>query len=438
MSFLKNLLNLHQGEEKKEKVIEDILSNISFRGSNLWVLACAILIASIGLNVNSTAVIIGAMLISPLMGPIVGAGFALATYDFDLLKKTGRSLLIATVVSLIVSFIYFYISPFKDVQSELLARTSPTIYDVLIAFVGGLVGAISLTREDKGNPIPGVAIATALMPPLCTAGFGLATGNISYFLGAFYLYSINCFFIGIATFLIIKYLKYTPKNTGNEALNKRLRVVITTLVILIVTPSLYLAYSLLEEKKFHENVAHYITAEFENSGYTIIYKKIRYNTNPKSIELAFLDKKFSDEELKTLQSNLKNFKLLNTELIVRQKESEIDKEILSEINKNKSSLSSKDVMINQLKEELAQYKYNDPTFAKEIQVLFPNIERFYFGKLTDFSEKDNTSLTTVMLYTPKKETVKGKEVAKEVDTQKLQQWLAEKFGDKKVICQLAD
>ena len=438
MSFLKNLLNLHQGEEKKEKVIEDILSNISFRGSNLWVLACAILIASIGLNVNSTAVIIGAMLISPLMGPIVGAGFALATYDFELLKKTGRSLFIATVVSLIVSFIYFYISPFKDVQSELLARTSPTIYDVLIAFVGGLVGAISLTREDKGNPIPGVAIATALMPPLCTAGFGLATGNISYFLGAFYLYSINCFFIGIATFLIIKYLKYTPKNTGNEALNKRLRVVITTLVILIVTPSLYLAYSLLEEKKFHENVAHYITAEFENSGYTIIYKKIRYNTNPKSIELAFLDKKFSDEELKTLQSNLKNFNLLNTNLIVRQKESEIDKEILSEINKNKSSLSSKDVMINQLKEELAQYKYNDPTFAKEIQVLFPNIERFYFGKLTDFSEKDNTSLTTVMLYTPKKETIKGKEVAKEVDTQKLQQWLAEKFGDKKVICQLAD
>ena len=438
MSFLKNLLNLHQGEEKKEKVIEDILSNISFRGSNLWVLACAILIASIGLNVNSTAVIIGAMLISPLMGPIVGAGFALATYDFELLKKTGRSLFIATVVSLIVSFIYFYISPFKDVQSELLARTSPTIYDVLIAFVGGLVGAISLTREDKGNPIPGVAIATALMPPLCTAGFGLATGNISYFLGAFYLYSINCFFIGIATFLIIKYLKYTPKNTGNEALNKRLRVVITTLVILIVTPSLYLAYSLLEEKKFHENVAHYITAEFENSGYTIIYKKIRYNTNPKSIELAFLDKKFSDEELKTLQSNLKNFKLLNTELIVRQKESEIDKEILSEINKNKSSLSSKDVMINQLKEELAQYKYNDPTFAKEIQVLFPNIERFYFGKLTDFSEKDNTSLTTVMLYTPKKETIKGKEVAKEVDTQKLQQWLAEKFGDKKVICRFVD
>ena len=388
MSFFKDLFNLHQGEEKKEKVIEDIISNISFRGSNLWILACAILIASIGLNVNSTAVIIGAMLISPLMGPIVGAGFALATYDFDLLKKTGRSLFIATVVSLIVSFVYFYISPFKDAQSELLARTSPTIYDVLIAFVGGVVGAISLTRQEKGNPIPGVAIATALMPPLCTAGFGLATGNLSFFLGAFYLYSINCFFIGIATFLIIKYLKYKPKNTGNEVLNKRLHYVITSLVMLIITPSLYLAYTLLEEKKFYQNVDHYITAEFENSGYTIIYKKINYKTSPKTLELAFLDKKFTEDELKTLQTNLQNFNILNTELIIRQKESDISKEILSEINKNKSSLSNKDVKIKHLTEELESYKPSDPTFAKEVKALFPNIEDFYFGKLNKLSLKD--------------------------------------------------
>ena len=402
MSFFKDLFNLHQGEEKKEKVIEDIISNISFRGSNLWILACAILIASIGLNVNSTAVIIGAMLISPLMGPIVGAGFALATYDFDLLKKTGRSLFIATVVSLIVSFVYFYISPFKDAQSELLARTSPTIYDVLIAFVGGVVGAISLTREEKGNPIPGVAIATALMPPLCTAGFGLATGNLSFFLGAFYLYSINCFFIGIATFLIIKYLKYKPKNTGNEVLNKRLRYVITSLVILIITPSLYLAYTLLEEKKFHQNVDHYITAEFENSGYTIIYKKINYKTSPKTLELAFLDKKFTEDELKTLQTNLQNFNILNTELIIRQKESDISKEILSEINKNKSSLSNKDVKIKHLTEELESYKPSDPTFAKEVKALFPNIEDFYFGKLYKLSHKDSLQTATIMIYTPKK------------------------------------
>jgi putative membrane protein len=432
MSFFKDLFNLHQGEEKKEKVIEDIISNISFRGSNLWILACAILIASIGLNVNSTAVIIGAMLISPLMGPIVGAGFALATYDFDLLKKTGRSLFIATVVSLIVSFVYFYISPFKDAQSELLARTSPTIYDVLIAFVGGVVGAISLTRQEKGNPIPGVAIATALMPPLCTAGFGLATGNLSFFLGAFYLYSINCFFIGIATFLIIKYLKYKPKNTGNEVLNKRLHYVITSLVMLIITPSLYLAYTLLEEKKFYQNVDHYITAEFENSGYTIIYKKINYKTSPKTLELAFLDKKFTEDELKTLQTNLQNFNILNTELIIRQKESDISKEILSEINKNKSSLSNKDVKIKHLTEELESYKPSDPTFAKEVKALFPNIEDFYFGKLNKLSLKDSLQTATIMIYTPKKEMIKSKEITKEVDTARLQHWLAEKFKDKDV------
>lgn len=195
-----DFINLHNGEEEKNKVLENVTANISFRGSNLWILACAIIIASIGLNVNSTAVIIGAMLISPLMGPIVGAGSAFGTYDFALLRKSMKNLLISTVVSLFVSAFYFYLSPFKDVQSELSARTSPNIYDVLIAFFGGLVGVIAITRVEKGNPILGVAIATALMPPLCTAGYGLATFNLSYFAGAFYLYTINCFFICIATF----------------------------------------------------------------------------------------------------------------------------------------------------------------------------------------------------------------------------------------------
>jgi len=196
-----NFINLHNGEERKDKVLENVIANISFRGSNLWILACAIIIASIGLNVNSTAVIIGAMLISPLMGPIVGAGFALGTYNFSLLKKSFKNLLIATFVSLAVSAIYFYVSPFKDVQSELLARTAPNIYDVLIAFFGRLVGVIAITRVEKGNP----------MPPLCTAGFGLATFNFSYFFGAFYLYTINCFFICIATFFVVKFLQYPPR-----------------------------------------------------------------------------------------------------------------------------------------------------------------------------------------------------------------------------------
>src|SRR5690606_23140691 len=247
--------------------------------SNLWILACAIIIASIGLNVNSTAVIIGAMLISPLMGPIVGAGFALGTYDFALLRKSIKNLLISTLVSLFVSAVYFYLSPFKDVQSELLARTSPNIYDVLIAFFGGLVGVIAITRVEKGNPIPGVAIATALMPPLCTAGYGIATFNLSYFAGAFYLYSINCFFICIATFLVVKYLKYPAVNYKSIRYAKQIRLGITTLILIMIIPSFYLAYRLWNEKKFTKTVERFINTELVNNGYMVIYKKINYNSN---------------------------------------------------------------------------------------------------------------------------------------------------------------
>ena len=258
MSSFYNLFSLHRGEEDKNKVREDVINNISFRGANLWILACAILIASIGLNVNSTAVIIGAMLISPLMGPIVGAGFALATYDFNVLKRSAKNLLIATLVGLIVSCIYFYLSPFKEVESEILARTSPTIYDVLIAFFGGIVGAVSITRVEKGNPIPGVAIATALMPPLCTAGFGIATGNMKFVAGALYLYLINCFFIGISTFLVIKYLKYPAIKTENTSFDKKVRLFITVALFLMIVPSSYLAYSLLQEKRFSQNAEKFI------------------------------------------------------------------------------------------------------------------------------------------------------------------------------------
>ncbi len=240
--------NLHKGEEDKSKVLDTVKTNISFRGSNLWILACAIVVASVGLNVNSTAVIIGAMLISPLMGPIVGAGFGLGTYDFELLKKSLKNLFIATIVSLIVSTIYFFISPFKEAQPELLSRTSPNIYDILIAFFGGIVGAVAITRVEKGNPIPGVAIATALMPPLCTAGYGLATANLKYFLGAMYLYGINCIFICISTFLIVKYLSYPIKKQLDETTQKKVKYYISSLLIIFILPSIYFAYQLFEEK----------------------------------------------------------------------------------------------------------------------------------------------------------------------------------------------
>ena len=310
--------NLHKGEEDKSKVLDNVKNNITFRGSNLWILACAIVVASVGLNVNSTAVIIGAMLISPLMGPIVGAGFGLGTYDFELLKKSLKNLFIATIVSLIVSTIYFFISPFKEVQPELVSRTSPNIYDILIAFFGGIVGAVAITRVEKGNPIPGVAIATALMPPLCTAGFGLATANLKYFLGAMYLYGINCIFICISTFLIVKYLSYPIKKQLDETTQKKVKYYISTLLIIFILPSIYFAYLLFEEKKFQHEINVFTEKEFTEKGFTIVYKKSVFNKNPKRLELGFLSKRFNKSEIKELNDRLKEYDLKNTKLIIKQ------------------------------------------------------------------------------------------------------------------------
>src|SRR5690606_21390213 len=326
------------------------------------------LIASVGLNLNSTAVITGAMLISPLMGPILGAGFALGTYNFRLLRKSIKNLLIATIVSLLVSAVYFYISPFKDVQSELLARTSPNIYDVMIAFFGGLVGVIAITRVEKGNPIPGVAIATALMPPLCTAGYGLATLNINYFLGAFYLYTINCFFICVATFFVIKYLKYPGAAAVDPKNAKTRRYGITVLMMLMIIPSFYLAYNLFQEKRFTKTVDEFINLEFGSRGYTVIYQKLNYNSNPKKVDIAFLNKKLTPTEIQLYNRMLAERGLNNTVINFRQDDADLKSEILSELSKQDHSLTEKDLTINSLRQELSKYKVEEPGLKKELLI----------------------------------------------------------------------
>ena len=415
-----DFISLHQGEEKRESVLENIKQSISFRGSNLWILACAIVIASVGLNVNSTAVVIGAMLISPLMGPIVGAGFALTVFDFELLKRCGKNLLIATIVSLVVSAIYFFISPFKDAQPELLARISPTIYDVLIAFFGGLVGVIALTRVEKGNPIPGVAIATALMPPLCTAGYGLAMGNYSYFFGAFYLYSINCFFICIATYFIVRYLKYTPVQFKNIRFEKQIRYGISFLLVLMIVPSFYLAYNLLKEKQFHDNVSKFIENEFTANGYPIIFKEIKYNTSPKKIELAFLSKRFSNEEEKQLNHRLNQYQIFNTSLIIKQGTQDLKKEILNELGTQNKALSEKDIIINNLQNEIKEFKFDDTETYKEIGILFPEAKNVSIGKFLLFPNSDSAKIETVVLFHHQEK--------EEIDTLKLKKWLIQKLS----------
>ncbi len=414
---VKRLLSLHIGEEQHQKVREDIIKNISFRGANVWILACAIFIASIGLNVNSTAVIIGAMLISPLMGPIVGIGFALATYDVELLKRSGKNLLRATLVGFVVSSVYFYLSPFKEVQSELLARTSPTIYDVMIAFLGGIVGAISITRVDKGNPIPGVAIATALMPPLCTAGFGLASLSFKFVAGALYLYAINCFFIALSTFLVIKYLKYKPVETENKILDKKVKYVIYILMLLMIVPSSYLAYNLLQEKQYSQNVDDFITDEFVNKGFTVIYKNVNYNSNPKTIELAFLSKKIDSAEVNLMREKLPNYQIFNTKLLIRQDASDLKTEILSEINKSSNQLTQRDIQLSRLAKELATYKRGDKQLDTEVRLLFPEIDEISFGTVTDYRYKDSLKTIPIIVY----------RAEEQIDEAKLSEWMKLQF-----------
>lgn len=421
-------IDLHNGEEEKSKVLENVFNNISFRGSNLWILACAIFIASVGLNVNSTAVIIGAMLISPLMGPIVGAGFALGTYDFLLLKKSAKNLLIATFVSLFVSALYFYLSPFKDVQSELLARTSPNIYDVLIAFSGGLVGVIAITRVEKGNPIPGVAIATALMPPLCTAGYGIATFNLSYFAGAFYLYSINCFFICIATFFVVKYLKYPATSFKGKRFEKQIRLGITALIFIMIIPSFYLAYNLFNEKKFTKTVEDFINMEFVNNGYMVIYKKVDYNSSPRIVELALLNRVLNETEIEDYSRILNSMVASDTKLTFRQNDDNLKAEILNEISKQENTISEKDFTINRLRTELDKYKLSDSTLNKEMLILFPDINVISVGKIEQYPHTDSMSMQFVLLYRSDQKASDQK-----TEEEKLRDWLKERLKINNVV-----
>jgi len=210
--FIKDRFSLDEDKADEALIIESIDRNVHFKGTNLWTLIFAILIASIGLNVNSTAVIIGAMLISPLMGPIMGIGLGIGIIDFDLMKRGIKNLMIAALLSIITSFLYFSLSPLHEARTEILARTTPSIWDVLIAFFGGMAGIIAGTRKEKSNILPGVAIATALMPPLCTAGFGLATGEVYYFFGAIYLFSS----IAFSSVLLLLLLSDISSFSGNN------------------------------------------------------------------------------------------------------------------------------------------------------------------------------------------------------------------------------
>ncbi|MCQ2217559.1 MAG: TIGR00341 family protein [Paludibacteraceae bacterium] len=264
-------LNLSDDKQENSEIVASITSGTQFKGTNLWILVCAILIASLGLNMNSTAVIIGAMLISPLMGPIMGIGLGIGIGDANLIRSSLKNLFIATLFSLLASALYFVLSPINDARSELLARTQPTIYDVMIAFFGGFAGIIATGSKTKGNILPGVAIATALMPPLCTAGYGLATLQWKFLYGALYLFSINAVYIGLATWLGTKVL-HLPKvdvNKGEEGnVGRYSKAWTVALLVLFIIPSIVTTTGIVRQNMQEARVSAYIHGEFDGLGDT--------------------------------------------------------------------------------------------------------------------------------------------------------------------------
>ena len=318
--FLRLQFNLQLDADSEQEALESIRKNVEFRGMNLWTLIFAIFIASIGLNMNSTAVVIGAMLISPLMGPIMGLGVGVGINDFELIKRALRNLGIATVISLIASTTYFLLTPISDASSELLARTTPTIWDVFIAFFGGLAGIIAHSNKQKGTVIPGVAIATALMPPLCTAGYGIASGNAAFFAGAFYLYFINSMFIAIATYLMVKYQGFQVRSLVDAQRERKVQQWIMLVVILTIGPSIFMGYKIVGKSFYERNALQFISQEFNFPGTQIVSRKV--DPEKRSIELLLFGDKLDETILNLLKGKMALYNLTETELIIRQ---DIDK-----------------------------------------------------------------------------------------------------------------
>lgn len=392
-----------------------IREGVSFKGTNMLILILAIFIASLGLNTNSTAVIIGAMLISPLMGPIIGIGLGVGVQDFELLKRSIRNLVMAAGFSVLTSTVYFLISPVSEGHSELLARTSPTIYDVLIGFFGGGAGIVAIGSKSKGNVIPGVAIATALMPPLCTAGYGLATLQMNYFLGAFYLFLINSIFIGLSTFIGIKLMHYKPVVSVNPERSRKVRHIVYTVSILTLLPSLYLTYNMLRQSRFSANADRFIAQQFNFPSTQVLSRKATIAHGEKIITVTLIGKVLPADSLQlAMSSQLKNYGLAGARLNIIQSDSPDLSELknglptMSDIYElARTSISAQQVTIDSLKSIIAFTQINDTIagrIAPEVKVLFPQIEelavsRAIFGNIQ--TEKlDTVNMVLVKYATP--------------------------------------
>ena len=425
-SFWKNIrgyFNALPDKEDETEFIKQISSGVTFHGANLWVLIFAIFIASLGLNVNSTAVIIGAMLISPLMGPIIGMGLSVGIDDFDLLKRSVKNYLVSTVISVITAMIYFIISPLSEAQSELLARTSPTLYDVLIAIFGGAAGILALCTKGKGNVIPGVAIATALMPPLCTAGYGLAVGEFSFFFGALYLFFINTVFIALSTFIGVRMLRFQHRTFADAAALQRVRKYIFAIVVITMIPATYMTTQIIRESIQDNNTQQFVKNELTLKGTYIISNK--RNDESKTIRIVAVGEPIGKDTIKKAQENLKEYSLEGYKLVIiqgSQGNNTLRKEDLSSnsLADTKEQLITQSEQLSNLEKQLKKYWSYETLgkeLSKEIKAICPQVNTISLSLVSE--ERTDTLATKNYVLA----LVGYKNALSTAEQQQLQRWL---------------
>lgn len=364
-----------------------IRGNVDFKGPNAWILAFAIIIASVGLNVNSTPVIIGAMLISPLMGPIFGLGLGLGINDINLMKQAGKNLTIMVSISLVVSFLYFLITPLSlSNPTELLARTRPTIFDVMIALFGGFAGIFEQCRKVKGTVFSGVAIATALMPPLCTAGFGLATGNFGSFLGAIYLFCINCLFITMATYILVKYFRFKKTEYADLGFGLRTQRITTLLITVFLIPSVWSAVVFVKQNNFDKKATEFVESH-RAIGNSIIYDYQIDHQDGTVLKVFVAGETLSETSRRELYICAKEYGIEEEQMVIKEHTTQTandNNEVFKGIyEKLDTKIDQYKTTIAQLTNELQTLKREELPYmqiAKEASTTYPDIKHVYIGR----------------------------------------------------------
>ena len=393
MNILKKLTDIIRDVANIDTYIDtdaaerSIRSNIDFKGPNAWILAVAIIIASVGLNVNSIPVIIGAMLISPLMGPIFGLGLGLGINDINLMKQAGKNLLVMVSISVIVSLLYFIITPLSlSNPTELLARTRPTIFDVMIALFGGFAGIFEQCRKEKGTVFSGVAIATALMPPLCTAGYGLATGNIGSFLGALYLFCINCLFITLATYALVKYFRFKKTEYADQGFGLKTQRITTFLIIVFLIPSIWSAVILVKQNNFEKKAIEFVETH-RSIGNSIIYDYQIDHQDGSVLKIYMTGETLSESGKSNLYVYANEHGIAERQIVIKeyitqntQSNGEMFKDIYERLD---SKIGQYETTIEQLNTELQAAKKDELPYvqiANEISASYPEVKEVYIGQ----------------------------------------------------------